>query len=734
MGTARPAPLGLLAAAALALAFLVALVLHDDAGRESLPLAATVPAVRAAKDASPVAPLGLDAARGPLHADSSPPAPEPADPLAARLADLPGVVTLTLAGQLIGPRGEPVADATLHFVPAEQIAFFLGWGRPPRHEPIRCDELPATRSDAAGRFRIDGPAQAPVGDLVDRHWNERTQLLVEHPGYEILVLEVPRTRGPHIDLGQVLLRDGVTLAGRVVDDHGRPVPDAAVTVLAPDDATAWSAGQGGPEHRAQRLGASRLAALGGPDGQFALESAWTGPALLLVSAAGFSREERRVAPVAAGRHEVGDLVLAAAPALAGCVVDARGAPIAGAEVVARPSALRPGTEPEWIVHELESRWEALIHREPETRTDAEGRFRFDRLPDEPHDLIAGSPLHEPIALRDLSGSHENLRVELADAARHLIRAVDGSGRPIPGARGVAKPLHPEDSEIVELEPLRTGREAAALAPDLPEAGLLVMTRAGRYGSELSLSAPGFAGLSVELPGLEPGEHAEHELRMEPEATIGGRVIGPAGAVAGALVELQMERAPVDNRVIVEVHEWRTRVDGRFLVTGLSAGHWEIRAAAAGLAPSAPVQYELGSGQAISGVEIRLLAGAALRGRVLDDATTLGRPHERDGASSEPTRAPDLVVTPHQEWLDNWPPPPPARPLVAWLFDADGGERSQHVADGSFLFEGLPPGSFRVGLASDGDLWFHGTIVAETAVRLAEGQELEIELATPPAGR
>lgn len=119
----------------------------------------------------------------------------------------------TLVGRLVDEEGRPVpeAEVRLYESDADGTLFF---------ERVSFAEHGQTRSDADGRFRLPGRNAG------------RYDLSIRRPGFapaSVEGIEVPEGAS-EVDAGEVRLQTGAVLEGLVVDERGRPVPDAAIHI------------------------------------------------------------------------------------------------------------------------------------------------------------------------------------------------------------------------------------------------------------------------------------------------------------------------------------------------------------------------------------------------------------------------------------------------------------------------------------------------------------------------
>jgi hypothetical protein len=177
-----------------------------------------------------------------------------------------------------------------------------------------------TTTDPDGRFRLAtlGPGRYRCR-VVCRGYPDAVS-----PTFDVLA-------GRSLDVGALLLDEGVAVRGRVLDDRGQPAADARVDVRRDGDEVGH--------------------VLTDAAGEFVIDGLTPGAGLRLRAARGelLASAPREVAVPPAGAAGV-TLVLESAPRLDGVVRDASGAAVSGA----------------WVV--------ALVERAAPVRTDAAGRF------------------------------------------------------------------------------------------------------------------------------------------------------------------------------------------------------------------------------------------------------------------------------------------------------------------------------------------------------------------------
>lgn len=226
---------------------------------------------------------------------------------------------------------------------------------------------------------------------------------------------------PGADATGVAAPSTCDLGGHVMDDRGRSLEGARVALF-----------RGGDERVAT--------ATTGPDGHFSLRVPEQSDPLLELRVEGewFHASEalefggtglRGRLPLTAGPRDVGTVVLEAAGAVAGRVVDADGAPVAGATVTTLGDAI--------------------------TTTAADGSFRLERLSPGPDTLAVradGAPIAEVDLTVRAASVAEGIEVWLGPTTSLRGRVVDRRGQPVAGARVELDPVDRPDVSRTESGP------------------------------------------------------------------------------------------------------------------------------------------------------------------------------------------------------------------------------------------------------------------------------------------
>lgn len=421
--------------------------------------------------------------------------------------------------RIADPAGEPVAGLAVQ-------AFVEG-------DPSDRGRVAVYRSDLSGTLRLPGlPSDVEIEllaigeDHAPLHFSGR-------------VADLP---------ARLRVEAGGIVAGRLVDDAGRPVAEAAVTLLAfsaPGSAKVVSRGT-----RSDGGGAWTIGGVA------------AGPAQLSVTAEGFARLTRTVEIEPDEATAVGKMTLSPGRSVLVRVVDAEGSGIAGAELLTRAG-----------------------HR---AVADAHGRALVEALP--PAGAVEATVSAAgflPRTVRLDPAPAEGIEVVLIRAAIFTGRLLDAEGAPVAAGRATVE-IHAR-SEHRELEP--DGRFTLELPPRAP--------------AQLELTSPATVAVRIALAPSDAGARVDlGDLRAPAGWTVSGRLVrsDDATPVPGARVwTLRSNHDPLHAWAQGDLLEARSDADGRFRLRGLPPAAALLRIDGPGLArrhlevaaPADETHHELG---------------------------------------------------------------------------------------------------------------------------------------------
>jgi hypothetical protein len=535
------------------------------------------------------------------------------------------------------------------------------------------DGLPScsARTDASGRYSVSLPGSG----------EPRLRAAAAGHRPEALLLATAATQpgplsAPLLALAAVA---GRMAAGRVVDLQGRPVVGAEV-LLVPSSTPLSLKG-------IEKMRQATLRATTDARGGFTINRLGAGPFDLQARARGFlTTRVRRVAiPPGQGTADLGVVSLQPGTALDGIVIDPAGDPVAGANVQAQSATGVSPTDPP--ADGKASGREAV--------TDDSGAFSLTGFRD--GEVLTLRVARRGFSTRTLQNiatpAAEPLTVELTPAARIAGTVLDESGKPVPGT----KLLLTEDPEEGK-DGKNAGRGRLVSAGEVDSAGRfeLVDLAPGRF--RLSAVASGF------LPGTRGGltliggqEVDSVELVLHRGAAVEGQVLTPDGSPAAGARVLALESQEEADLGLAGRPETLADGEGRYRLSGLTAGERTIRAEHAGFRPaSRTVQLQDG----VTPLDLQLRQGYDVSGRVSGPEGPVA------GAAIE------LL---------------PQSGSASSLFATSG-------ADGGFRFQAVGEGSYRIQAEKSG----YAAATPESEVRVegaaVSGLELRLERGGAIAGQ
>lgn len=456
-----------------------------------------------------------------------------------------------IEGRVTDERGNPVAQAEIFLSPQEDIGAYFGSGH----------GQTVTGSD--GRFRFP---DLPLG--------QRFDLEVSHEAYAPASLPGVEAK-PGSPL-RIELREGRTLAGRVVDSDGEPIPKAGISIV--EVMSAEMEGSGFSQ------GMTRDHARTDEEGRFAIHNLEPGSIQLQVDAPGFRRKRIPGLQIPERGEPYVEIFLERGAAIEGRVLDGQGKPARGAMV--RAEGERTG--------------EGVLSFSG-GRTDAEGRYRLDGLEVGPHQVHAESSERDLRAERVLEVRPGTNRLDLAFPSGVEVsgHAVDGKGDPVPGA-------------TVMLWHVQSGQSRQTTSTG---SGSFTFTDVVEGEYRLRGGARGFATSSMPNTvrvGRSPVDGLE--LRLSSGAVIRGRILG--------LAPEDRDDVHVSAHVMEggELAQGTVDSEGSYRVTGVGPGQWTVYANLSSASTHGEAQVREGDEEVV--LDLQLPEGFTLSGRVLLDRSPL----------------------------------------------------------------------------------------------------------------
>jgi large repetitive protein len=491
------------------------------------------------------------------------------------------------------------------------------------------------RTDTAGAFRVG--------------WSARglATLRVEAKGFAPQTFEKLSPVTPlHVRLAR-----GAQISGIVRDAaSGKPIEGALVEARSPGSATApWEPGAGRAEARSDR------------EGRFRLEGLGSGRQRVRAAARGYGAQLH--SSVRPGTSV--EFFLPPGAAIVGTVRDAQDQLLSGALVEleeAEGQGFQPAYRP--VATDSHGHYE-ILGLEP-------GRFRLVARHRELAPALSG-------VFSLAEGGEEQVDLVLQPGVAVAGRLVGPDQRSVRGSVTLAE----IDSQAAPETLTETARSAAG------EDGRFRLTHLPPGRHALAVVAPGFAPQRIEVH-VETKPVELGDVQLETGLVIEGRVVdGRRNPVPDA--ELRASPATLERQVYEEAPERTSRSDsaGRFVIGGLGAGTYELKAEAYGFG-RAVRSVEAGA----KGVSLVLEPAGSVRGLVVDEA-------QNPLADFRVVAQTSRVEGDMRAWQ-----PPYIKPFSA--------------ADGRFLLEGVSAGSYVV----DVDAPEHVPLTVKD-VRVQSGSEYDL---------
>ncbi len=379
---------------------------------------------------------------------------------------------VTIGGTVKNRDGKPVAGTTVVVMARAGADGATDWSYVP--------EVKVT-TDTEGRWRFN---QMPTG------WSF-VYLKVTHPGYVPTFMQRDFPRPSDFLLkakkAETILDEGVALAGRVVDDQGRPLAGAKVGL--------------GADRRIMQSGFPAVET--DAEGRFRFDHVPIGTQTVTAQSPGRAPELADVV-VAPGMKPV-EFRLGPGHLLRGRVVNPEGKPLDGATVQAM-------------------NWKGHLSLDWTTKTDAEGRFTWDSAPAEPVLLTLTRPGYTMLGQREFRADPGETSVTMYPPLRIRGQVTDArTGRPI------------EQFTVVRGNYYRDfNRDGAFRQVNWERGGRWMDFTGGKYEFEYSYAPVAALAVRVEAQGYQPA--TSEPFKMEAgDVTFDARLepgVGPSGLVHG----------------------------------------------------------------------------------------------------------------------------------------------------------------------------------------------------------
>jgi uncharacterized GH25 family protein len=493
---------------------------------------------------------------------------------AFRIAHAPRQWTLleVRKGDLIGVRANNTKPAVVRLGPAAAVAGVVSdakSGKPLAGAEVRLarpgaldvDTLTAT-TDAKGAFSF---AAVRPGSYV---------LTTARPGYAAASASVSASAAQTVR-SSLAARPLARISGIVTDEDKHGLSGISIDVRA-----------------ATQVAASEIAnghSVSGPGGRFVVLTATQGGVVVVAAKRGLPPARSSVLRVAAGERKSGiNLTIPRGIALSGRVVDPAGAPLNDVRVSSRPS-----------------QHGSIANEADDVRTAADGTFTL-RLLEGLYDLTFRHDGYAPAVRRSVRVSEETrpLQVRL-DRGVAISGIVTRAGK---GVEGIGVAAAGDNDVLAQVTTSAAGD--FTIADLAPGAYMLQVRSSDGDGPEQlkAVTAPA-RNIVIELPAF--GRIAGHVTDKSTHAPVTSFELAVTSRSGGG--SLVVETPPLVRTFTGE--------DGSFALDDVPGGTVQIVAKAAGYAVGRAPAVIVEEGKSAEGIEIALVAGVRLTGRVTgpDDA-------------------------------------------------------------------------------------------------------------------
>jgi hypothetical protein len=424
-------------------------------------------------------------------------------------------------------------------------------------------------SDPSGSFRVDGidpgtwTIEAVTGGKVPAR---KTGIRIESEQV--------------VDLGTLVLEDGKTLRGRVLDARDEaPVAGAAVRASVPQGLSF--------DFRRVVEGPGTMTDM---DGTFAIEGLDAGSRNLTAEHPDYATAETRVEVPADGQPAEAVVRLLRGGTLTGTVRDAQRQPVAGTTVV------------------LSGRMFGMDTKTAETGPD--GRYSFDRLAPGDYNAMRPTDGSGRIMLRMGTKNVTIVEGQVTTLDFDETSKISLRGRVLRGQQpvGGAMLVFLADGSTSGLQTTQSD-ESGAYQVGLDRAGKYrVMVQSGGGGG---MRFAGGSGVEITVPD-QPESTIDVVLST---SGIQGRITDAEGSPVTAVVTARRDGAAASDPAAQSMGQSGT--DGAYSLDGLAQGTYRVSASATGYQVAESYPVVLGESSPAATVDLRLEKGTSLRGRVVD---------------------------------------------------------------------------------------------------------------------
>ncbi len=453
-----------------------------------------------------------------------------------------------------------------------------------------------------------------------------------------------------VDLGDVPLKRGATLRGRVVDEAGAPIWRARCGV-----------GRNAPSRAiADNVASALCEALSAEDGSFVIEGVPHAELWFALKHWDYMPTWRTIDESFAAEVDLGDVVMLRGDVIRGTVRDDAGKPVVGVTVdIDRSRRDR-------VIYDRRRIWRE-VERIDWLYTGSDGSFESERLQGEPHTVAFKSDRHGHVLLVDVMPGGEPEDVVLTRFGSALLTVRDGAGTLLDDLRvdrvgGLWHTIITSDDEFTRYpDDAESGWALKRLVGLFsPTSGRYLVEGVGPDGLEVLIRGGGVADKTVHIPGVAGLGRIDLDVDMSAQRRVAGIVRDRYGEiVSGATVMLTQPAH--DGRPLEQIATVTDR-SGAFCFDDPRPGTWSLTASSS-RGRSLPIAIEVSDERSTPIYELAIVRVGVMRGQVVT-------------AAEEPLAGASVWIVSDE----------PDGPLVAQLTTD---------AQGAFFVDGLDVGRYRV---------------------------------------
>jgi len=530
-------------------------------------------------------------------------------------------ITGSITGRIIDEFGSPVQAALIKVDINRSVTIISSFETiEPDKSVETVNENISSKSEKDGGFKLD--------------FVEKTKILnlrISHPEYVYERVSVERYNGGAHDMGDIIIKVGGAVSGYVVDENGNCLEGASIT--------------GSPKDKEGGLAFMSLSSILQTHSDWLVKSDSTGffritglpSGKVNLNAALEKYAKTTVKDIAVTKGgETGNITITMPLGLtiAGKVVDRDGTPLKGAKATIQPAF-------EFTVDNLEDLTLSSMIANSTSETKDDGLFSVTGLKKGSYSVRVSAPSFLPFKEEKIKAGASDLLIVLEKGGRLAGQVLDGETGA--GIEDFSIEIDVKDGEKFNTQTLYGKQAVEAMRRPVEPVGAFLINGMGGTGYSFNVKAEGYGDEIVFGPTPAPSEEIISVVRLYKESVITGFLIDSAGkAVPDGKVSLEAPKPEDDTdqskKEAIEalsalglgdkiklptgvtwkgINESKTGDNGEFVLKGISRGAYRVVGSHLMHLDGDPVHLDVGRGQMIDGVQIRLNLAGSIEGTVFN---------------------------------------------------------------------------------------------------------------------